>query len=59
MRSPILMGITDGLTNVEIADRLHISEKAVRNHISHRFSKLGVHSRAQAIFLVRDHGLDA
>lgn len=54
----ILTGITDGLTNVQIADRLNISEKTVRNHISHLFSKLGVRSRAQAIVLVRDQGLD-
>lgn len=52
----ILASLTDGLTNAQIADRLHISEKTVRNHVSHLFSKLGVRSRAQAIVLARDQG---
>jgi pimeloyl-ACP methyl ester carboxylesterase/DNA-binding CsgD family transcriptional regulator len=49
-----LMG--DGLSNTEIAERLHISEKTVRNHASNLFDKLGVWSRAQAIVFARDHG---
>lgn len=54
----ILAGITDGLTNAQIADRLQIGEKTVRNHVSHLFGKLGVRSRAQAIVLTRDQELD-
>jgi pimeloyl-ACP methyl ester carboxylesterase/DNA-binding CsgD family transcriptional regulator len=49
-----LMG--DGLSNTDIAERLHISEKTVRNHASNLFDKLGVWSRAQAIVFARDHG---
>ena len=45
-----------GLTNVEIARRLQISEKTVRNHISSIFSKLGVEHRAQAIVSARKAG---
>lgn len=52
----ILGRITEGLTNVQIAERLHLSEKTVRNRISGLFAKLGVHSRAQAIVLARDRG---
>ena len=48
--------LTDGLSNAEIAERLGISEKTVRNHLSHLFDKLGVWSRAQAIVFARDHG---
>jgi pimeloyl-ACP methyl ester carboxylesterase/DNA-binding CsgD family transcriptional regulator len=46
----------EGLSNSEIAERLGISEKTVRNHLSHLFDKLGVWSRAQAIVFARDRG---
>lgn len=49
-----LMG--DGLSNADIAERLNITEKTVRNHASNLFDKLGVWSRAQAIVFARDHG---
>ena len=52
----VLTLITDGLSNTEIAERLAISEKTVRNHASNIFDKLGVWSRAQAIVFARDHG---
>jgi pimeloyl-ACP methyl ester carboxylesterase/DNA-binding CsgD family transcriptional regulator len=48
--------LADGLSNAAIAERLGISEKTVRNHVSHLFDKLGVWSRAQAIVFARDHG---
>ena len=48
--------IADGLSNTDIATRLEISEKTVRNHTSNLFDKLGVWSRAQAIVFARDHG---
>ncbi len=49
--------IAEGLSNREIAERLGISEKTVRNHVSCIFDKLGVHSRARAIVLARESGL--
>ena len=52
----ILTLITDGLANAQIADRLDISEKTVRNHVTNLFDKLGVWTRAQAIVFARDHG---
>ena len=52
----VLTLMTEGLGNAEIADRLQISEKTVRNHASNLFDKLGVWSRAQAIVFARDHG---
>jgi pimeloyl-ACP methyl ester carboxylesterase/DNA-binding CsgD family transcriptional regulator len=48
--------MAEGLSNADIADRLSISEKTVRNHASNIFDKLGVWSRAQAIVFARDHG---
>jgi pimeloyl-ACP methyl ester carboxylesterase/DNA-binding CsgD family transcriptional regulator len=48
--------MAEGLSNTDIAERLHISEKTVRNHASNVFDKLGVWSRAQAIVFARDHG---
>lgn len=33
----------------EIADKLHISEKTVRNHISNTIQKLGSKGRSQAL----------
>lgn len=51
--------LAEGLSNSEIAERLGISEKTVRNHLSHLFDKLGVWSRAQAIVFARDRGFRA
>ena len=52
----ILALVTEGLGNAEIAERLAISEKTVRNHVSNVFDKLGVWTRAQAIVFARDRG---
>jgi DNA-binding NarL/FixJ family response regulator len=53
----ILNLITQGHKNAEIAQRLVLSEKTVRNHVSNIFSKLQVADRAQAIIRARDAGL--
>ena len=52
----ILALITEGLANAQIGERLSISEKTVRNHISNVYDKLGVWTRAQAMVFARDHG---
>ena len=38
-----------GLPNPQIAESLHISAGTVRNHLSAVYSKLGVHSRHEAL----------
>lgn len=53
----ILDGIARGLTNGQIAERLHIAEKTVRNHVNHVFAKLDARHRAQAIVIARKAGL--
>jgi pimeloyl-ACP methyl ester carboxylesterase/DNA-binding CsgD family transcriptional regulator len=52
----VLALMADGLSNADIAARLAISEKTVRNHASNLFDKLGVWSRAQAIVFAHDRG---
>jgi pimeloyl-ACP methyl ester carboxylesterase/DNA-binding CsgD family transcriptional regulator len=53
----ILERIAQGLDNAQIAAHLDLSEKTVRNHITHIFDKIGVENRSQAIVLARERGL--
>jgi pimeloyl-ACP methyl ester carboxylesterase/DNA-binding CsgD family transcriptional regulator len=53
----ILRHLALGLSNAEIAARVFISEKTVRNHMTSIFSKLDVDSRSKAIVLARRQGL--
>ena len=53
----ILDLVARGLSNDEIAGRLHIEAKTVRNHVTHLFSKMGVTRRAAAIVQAREAGL--
>jgi DNA-binding NarL/FixJ family response regulator len=53
----ILALIAQHHTNPEIAERLSLSQKTVRNHVSNIFSKLQVVDRAQAIIRAREAGL--
>ena len=45
----ILVEISQGLSNKEIADKLFVSESTVKTHVSNLFSKLDVKRRTQAI----------
>ena len=53
----VLTLIAQGYTNPAIAERLVLSPKTVRNHVSMIFSKLQVAGRAEAIIQARDAGL--
>lgn len=44
----ILALIADGLTNRQIAERMHLAEKTVKNYVSNLLAKLGMHRRTEA-----------
>jgi pimeloyl-ACP methyl ester carboxylesterase/DNA-binding CsgD family transcriptional regulator len=48
--------IAQGLDNAQIAARLELSDKTVRNHITSIFAKLEVENRSRAIVLAREAG---
>ena len=54
----ILKLLAQHLSNHEIADRLSISLKTARNHVSNILNKLQVADRAQAILRAKDAGLN-
>ncbi|HLZ26561.1 MAG TPA: response regulator transcription factor [Chloroflexota bacterium] len=53
----VLILIAQGWSNAVIAERLVLSPKTVRNHISNIFSKLQVADRAEAIVRAREAGM--
>ena len=55
----VLICLVEGLSNKEIADKLYISDKTVKIHVSKIFKKLNVKSRSQAIIHAVNHQLVA
>ncbi|USQ77269.1 response regulator [Ornithinimicrobium cryptoxanthini] len=53
----VLALIAEGMGNPDIARRLYLSDKTVRNYVSTIFTKLGVTTRAEAIVAAREAGL--
>lgn len=53
----VLTQLAEGLANKEIAQRLHISEKTVKVHVSHILAKLNVYDRTQAVIRAHQAGL--
>ena len=58
-QSRILFLIADGLTNREIAERLFLAEKTVKNHVTALLGRLGVGHRTQAALLAQRLRVDA
>ena len=55
----VLEHIARGLDNAQIAARLELAEKTVRNNVTHIFDKIEVENRSQAIVIAREAGLGA
>ena len=53
----VLRLIAGGLSNLEIADRLYISEATVKTHLNRTMTKLDLDSRAQAVVVAYETGL--
>ena len=55
----VLLLLADGASNRRIGDRLVISDRTAGRHVANIFSKLGVHSRAEAARIAAECGLTA
>lgn len=53
----VLELIAEGMINKEIAKKLYISEKTVKNHVSNIFKKLNVADRTQAAIYAFKHNI--
>jgi DNA-binding NarL/FixJ family response regulator len=53
----VLLALSEGLSNKQIAERLHMSVDTERTHMMNILNKLGVHSRLQALLFAARHGL--
>ena len=45
----VLHYLAEGMTNQQIADKLHLGEATVKSHIRHLFDKLGVYNRCNLL----------
>ncbi|PSJ29486.1 DNA-binding response regulator [Streptosporangium nondiastaticum] len=53
----VLSLVAEGLSNAEIARRLHVSTATVKTHINNLFAKTGVRDRAQAMRYAFQYGI--
>jgi len=53
----VLVAMAHGLSNLEIGQRLFISEGTVRTHVNRLLAKLGVRDRLQAVVVAYECGL--
>jgi DNA-binding NarL/FixJ family response regulator len=51
----LLDHVAEGLTNRQIAERMYLAEKTVKNYVSSMLAKLGLSSRTQAAIFAAKH----
>lgn len=51
----VLRGVFEGLANKEIADRLRVSESAIKASLQQLFAKTGVRTRSQLVRVALEH----
>lgn len=53
----VLRLMADGVSTAAAAERLHVSRATIRNHVQNILTKLGVHSRLEAVAFATKHRL--
>ncbi len=53
----VLQLLSEGLSTADLASRLHLSVNTVRNHIQNAISRLGAHSKLEAVSIALRDGL--
>jgi len=54
----VLREVAGGLSNTEIAERLHMSAATAKTHVSRLLTKLAARDRAQLVVVAYESGLD-